>query len=237
LKKTLLILFYLFSVTYALLGQKKEVLNLQQVDYKPMHFGFVLGLHTQDFSLRPSGVADANGVVWKGEVASPSPGFTVGMITDFRLAEYFSLRFIPTLNFGDRNITFAGFKDGAKVDSYTTNVLSTLVSLPFYIKYRSLRLNNYRPYLIAGAGPMFDLARKKDLDILLKPVNFCIEFGVGCDCYLPFFKLAPEFKMNIGFNNLIERDRPMIANEQNIKYTEAISRLTSRLFILTFNFE
>ncbi|MDA3846512.1 MAG: hypothetical protein PF505_08200, partial [Vallitaleaceae bacterium] len=59
----------------------------------------------------------------------------------------------------------------------------------------------------------------------------------GCDFYLPYFKLAPEFKMCIGFNNMIERERPLIQNDKDLKYTDTILKLTSRRFVLTFNFE
>ena len=236
--KKILIAFLLFFIGLSFVSaQKKEVQNLLQSDDKLMHFGFTLGMHSQDFAFKPTGVPDQNGVIWNADIVTPSPGFTVGIVTDFRLAEYFSLRFVPTLNFGDRMITFSGFQNGVKTNEFNTDVLSTLVSLPLYVKYRSLRVNNYRPYLIAGGGAQFDLSRKLDLPILLKPVDFVFEFGVGSDFYLPFFRLAPELKMCIGFNDMLERNRPLILDNNDLKYTRSIARLTSRLFILTFNFE
>jgi len=227
----------LFVAVLSISAQKKEVQNLLQSDEKLLHFGFTLGLHSQEFSFKPTGVPDANGVTWYGEMPSPSLGFTVGIITDLRLAEYFDLRFVPTLNFGDRLISFSGYQDGVKVKEFQTSVLSTLISFPFSIKYRALRLNNYRPYLIAGGGTQFDFSRKKDMTILLKRFDVFVEFGVGCDFYLPYFKFSPEFKMCLGFNDMLERTRPLIMDEGELKYTESISRLTSRLFVLTFNFE
>ena len=61
--------------------------------------------------------------------------------------------------------------------------------------------------------------------------------GPGCDIYLEYFKLSPELKFCVGFNDMIERDRPNLENEADIKYTNAIDRLLSRLLILSFNFE
>lgn len=237
MSKKSLILILLFLPLISLFPQKKKVQNLQSVDYKLLHFGFTLGLHTQEFQAEPTGVKDENGVIWYGDIVSPAAGFTVGIISDLRLNKDFNLRFVPTLNFGDRPIMFSGFKNGNKVDEFQTTIISTLVTLPFHVKYRAQRINNYRPYLIAGGSTSIDLSRKKDLTILLKQFDFYAEFGVGCDFYLPYFKLAPELKMCIGFNDLLERDRPMIANEEELKYTDAIARLTSRLFVLTFNFE
>ncbi len=237
MKRALVILFIFVVGFVNSFSQRRVVENLQQSDNKLIHFGFTLGMHTQDFMFKPSEVPDEDGTLWYGDVASPSPGFTVGIISDLRLGNYFNLRFVPTLNFGERKIAFAGFQNGVKIEQFDTSVLSTLIAVPFYVKYRALRLQNYRPYLIAGGGGMIDLSRKKDEAILLKQFDLFVEFGVGCDFYLPYFKLAPEFKMCLGFNNLIERDRPLIQNEQDLKYSNSIESLTSRLFILTFNFE
>ncbi len=237
MNKNTLIFALLFLPFISLFSQEKKVQNLQTVDYKLIHFGFTLGLHTQEFQVEPSGVKDENGVVWYGDIVSPAAGFTVGIISDLRLNKDFNLRFVPTLNFGDRPIKFSGIKNDQKVDEFQTTIISAIVTLPFYVKYRAHRVNNYRPYLIAGGSTSIDLSRKKDLTILLKQFDLYAEFGVGCDFYLPYFKLAPELKMCIGFNDLLERDRPMIADEEELKYTDAIARLTSRLFVLTFNFE
>lgn len=207
------------------------------VDYKLLHFGFVLGLHAQDFQVESSNVPDGENITWYGDTPLMSYGFTVGIISDLRLSNYFNLRFVPTLNFGDRELYLSGMKNEQKVDEIHTSVLSTLVDFPFYVKYRSVRINNYRPYLIAGGGVSVDLTRKDDAPIMLKPIDFFAEFGVGCDFYLTYFKLAPELKFHIGFNDMLERNRPAIANEDDIKYTRSISDLTSRLLILTFNFE
>ncbi len=239
--KKLIIFFLLVLPVLNTTAQTRErntvILNLQQADQKLIHFGFILGLHTQDFAFTPSEAPDKDGIIWYPEIASPAPGFTVGIISDLRLGEYFNLRFTPSLNFGDRSITFAGFKDGVKVDEYNTTVLSTLTSFPLEIKYRAKRRNNYRPYLIAGGGATIDFSRKKDLTILLKPADYFISFGVGCDFYLPYFKLSPELKMCIGFNNMIDRDRNTFDIGDDIKYTDAIAKMTSRLLMLTFNFE
>lgn len=237
MKKIALFIVGYFFIGLASIAQKQTVQNLVLVDSKPIHFGFTLGMHTQDFEITPSNAIDPQGKTWYGELETLTPGFTVGIISDFRMIDDLNLRFVPTLNFGDRVFTFSGYKNGQKIEEQKTEVLSTLLSFPVYLKYRSERINNYRPYLIAGGGFMVDLSRNKEIAILLKPVDFFIEFGVGCDFYLPYFKLAPEFKMCLGFNDMLERDRPLLQISDEIKYTNAISRLSSRLFVLTFNFE
>jgi hypothetical protein len=112
-----------------------------------------------------------------------------------------------------------------------------VLDFPLYIKYRAERHNNYRPYLIVGSGITVDLAREKGELILLKPMDVTVEFGVGCDFYLPYFKLAPELKLCLGLLDMLERDRSDLYIVADQKYTRAISKLTSRMIVLTFNFE
>ena len=67
-----------------------------------------------------------------------------------------------------------------------------------------------------------------------------VEFGVGCDIYFSFFKLAPELKFALGMNNMLttldQRDTGLLKESDKV-YTQALSKLTSRLVTLTFNFE
>ena len=199
--------------------------NLPYVDEKFMHFGFLLGINSMDFGFSPKDSA---------AVSYLSPGFSVGIISDLRLNRYLNLRFTPTLNFGQRQLNYR-FPQGNK-DS--TSVSSILICMPLYLKYSAERRGNYRPYLIWGAGIYYDLGQSaaNDVKVLLKPIDFYTEFGVGCDIYFSFFKLAPELKFAIGFNDMLNHDFvPQDTN--NKKYTQALSRLTSRIVTLSFNFE
>lgn len=98
-------------------------------------------------------------------------------------------------------------------------------------------MNNYRPYLIGGIYGAFDLGRKKGNPILLKGTDFGVEFGIGCDIYLPFFKLCPELKFSFGLVDLLEKDRSDLTDPELIKYPNSLSKATSRMVTLTFNFE
>ena len=236
IKRAILTILVTLSVAVSF-AQRNKLPNLPYVDDKLLHFGFVLGMHAQDFSLTPAECVDADGIAWKGDEAVLSPGFTVGIISDLRMSKYFNLRFVPSLNFGERKVSFAGYKDGVKVQEMNTNIMSTQLLFPLSVKFRSVRINNYRPYLLAGGGVIVDISRKSDQILMLKPLDYFFEVGVGCDIYLEYFKLSPELKFCVGFNDMIERDRPNLENEADIKYTNAIDRLLSRLIILSFNFE
>jgi hypothetical protein len=75
-------------------------------------------------------------------------------------------------------------------------------------------------------------------DVLLKPLNFYTEFGAGCDLYFSFFKMSPELKFALGLNDVLMPLADRNAGDvQNKQFTNALSKLTSRMITLSFNFE
>ena len=230
---SILLLCFVILETFSQ-GAFGKVQNLMHVDNKRYHFGFILGLNTMDFNATNGGIVDRNGKTWYAEQTSLAPGFVVGIITDLRIFEYLNLRFTPALLFGERTLTFI---DQDKGNGINVDVRSNLINFPLFLKFRGQRNGNYRPYLIGGFSSTLDLGRQKEEIIMLKQMDYGIEFGVGFDFYLPYFKLAPELKMYLGLADLLERDRPEISNFADLKYTDALTKLTSRLFILSFNFE
>ncbi|MFV0471267.1 MAG: porin family protein [Paludibacteraceae bacterium] len=219
---TVSLLFLFLLITQGTKAQS----NLPYADDRNIHFGFSLGLNFMDFGVIP--LDPENDV----SVSSLSPGFSVGAISDLRLSRYFNLRFTPTLNLGQRTLHYA---DSSKVD-----VLSVPLYLPLYLKYSSERKGNYRPYIIAGGGLWWDWGRNKEKPILLKTFDTMLEIGVGCDLYFSFFKLSPELKFSLGMNDMLiplsQRDAGMISGEDR-KYTESLSKLTTKMITLSFNFE
>lgn len=213
---------------------KSQTGNLLYVDDKIVHFGFSLGLNTMDFGINSS-LETIDGKIYQVDVSSLKPGFSVGIISDLRLNRYMNLRFTPTLHFGERKLSY---RSGETRDSIS--ISSIPIALPIYLKYSAERKGNFRPYLLVGGGASIDLATNKENPVLLKPINFYTEFGVGCDIYFSFFKLSPELKFAVGLNDLLtplsERDAGQITPRDQM-YTNALSKLTSNVFTLSFNFE
>ena len=197
--------------------------NLPYVDQKIIHFGFLLGVNAMDFNVTPHDSA---------RVSTLKPGFTVGIISDLRLNRYLNLRFTPTLYFGERKLSYLG-NDSVEISSIP-------ICFPIYLKYSAERKGNYRPYVICGAGVSFDLATSANSDnpVTLKPLDVYTEFGVGCDIYFSFFKLAPELKYSIGFGNILVPGKDRVGlSDKNKRFSDALSRLTSKMITLSFNFE
>lgn len=219
-KKFLLVIFSVFI----LIDGSNAQGNLPYVDDKPLHFGYALGLNFMDFAVVP---ADINKDV---SVTAVAPGFSVGAISDLRLNRYFNLRFTPTLMLSQRTLNYKNY-DPAQI-------LSVPLYLPLYIKYSSERKDNYRPYVLAGGGLWMDWGRNKERAVLLNPFDALVEAGVGCDLYFPFFKLSPVLKFAVGVSNVITptamRDTTPASGPGP---TDAISKLTTRMFTLAFNIE
>ena len=232
-KKAYLILI-LCLVGVHLFAQKQKVKNQPYGDYKLYHFGITVGLNFQDLLLTNSGLTNDNGETWYATIPDYSPGFTVGLIADLYLNPYMNLRFTPSLSFGDKSFEFV---EPESDERFKTVVRSNYLMAPLDLKIRSMRLNNYRPYIIAGAYTALDLGIKKDDPLLLKPMNYGITIGLGCDFYLPIIKIAPELRFCFGLNNAVEKNRTDLTDFSLIKYSNALTKGMLRMVILTFNFE
>ena len=232
-KKAYLILI-LCLLAGNLFAQKQKVKNQPYGDYKLYHFGITVGLSFQDLLLTNTGLTTADGETWYATIPNYTPGFTVGLIADLYLNPYMNLRFTPSLSFGDKSFEFV---EPASNASYLTTVRSNYLMAPLDLKIRSMRLNNYRPYVIAGAYTALDLGIKKDEPLLLKPMNYGLTIGLGCDFYLPIIKVAPELRFCFGLNNAVEKNRTDLTDLSLKKYSDAIKKGIPRMVILTFNFE
>lgn len=234
------------------LAQSRKVLNLPSYDQAPYHFGFILAANHMLFSIKP--VDNLQNIKWSltqspdifadslfvyEVTSSPTPGFSIGIVSDLRLGNYSSLRFVPTLSFGERIINYSILAyqqgEGALVET-TKSVTSTYVEFPLSYKYRSRRLNNMSAYLMGGIKYTLDLASQKkaekennDVAIKIYRHDFAAEVGVGFDFYTTYFKFGTQVKMGYGLRNLIR-------SEDNM-YSGSIDQLRSKVFLLSFTFE
>jgi hypothetical protein len=218
-------------------GQVKKPQNLPGFDYKRLHFGFTIGLNTMDFGIRrPADALNDTSNLFFTDVSKISPGFQVSIVSDLRLADYLSLRFLPGITFGQRTLYFyKGSQEKAPL-AKKLSLESNFIDFPLVVKYKSKRVNNYAPYLIAGGNLRYDLAARKDYEedaevrIRLKPFDYYFEIGCGIDMYLQYFKFSPELKLSTGFRNVLVTDKAD-------QYNSSINRLNSYIVMLGFHFE
>lgn len=225
----------------ALCGSAKrlndKVLNRPYADNRAWHLGFSVGIHTQSLSFTHMGepVSDT-GETWYVEQPDYSPGFCVNGLVDLRLNNYFNVRFTPGLYFGNKVLKITDVTGTA--DPVSQNVKSTMVVLPFDLKYSSVRYRNARPYVTAGVMPTFDVGKRRSDFFQFKKMDCFLTVGLGCDFYLPYFKFIPELKFCFGLADVLRHDRPDLVDDPTmLKYTQSVRRATSKMFVLTFYFE
>ncbi len=212
----------------------RKPVNQPFADQKMYHLGFSLGINGQDMILSHTGFVGDNGEAWFAEIPSYSVGFSVGIIGDRYLNEFLNLRLSPSLHLGERRFVFREQSSG---EEYTAALRANYLTVPLHLKFSVPRMKNYRPYVLAGAYASMDIGTKKDDALYFKKMDYGLEFGVGCNIYLPLFKLCPELRFSFGLADLVEKDRSEIDDKSLLKYTQAISSGRSRMISLIFNFE
>ncbi|MDP4266429.1 MAG: porin family protein [Bacteroidota bacterium] len=235
LKKIIrLTLFVIFLYSGYLFGQAQANINLPKYDRHKIHFGFLLGFNTMNFVTKPIQINYRPDSVLVVQSLAQS-GFNIGIISSLRLGEYWDLRFVPDLAFGQRNIEYTINVGDTLPTKAVKKIESTYINFPFTFKYKSSRYNNFRAYVLGGGRISLDLASmigKKNTDeeyIKLSKINYALDVGTGVDFYLEYFKFSIEIKMSYGLNDLLKKDETI--------YTQTIDKLCSKIFLLSFNFE
>jgi len=220
-------------------AQKRKILNLPNYDRQRIHFGFILGVNSLNFISHPiDDLRDLDSVY--AITPKSGTGFSLGIVSNLHITQYFDLRFLPTLSFGERSlmytINYPGLSStGDSVLTKKKTTESTLLEFPLLLKYKSARHGNFRTYVIGGLKPVIDIASQDKVDdkgekrLKLKKNDLNYEIGVGFDFYSQYFKFTPEFKLSYGLKNLL-------VQENNV-YTAPLDRLTSRAWYISFTFE
>lgn len=227
MKKLFSIIIIILCIIPAL-AQKQVLKNIPYIDQRRLHYGFALGIDMANISFENSG----NG--WFAECPNLNPAFCVGLLGDLAITEDISLRSTPTLRFVSRDVTFV---NPEKEKTTNQDLKSCYLELPISLKLATKRLNNYRPYLIAGASIQYDITKEKETPIVFNSFDYGIHIGLGCDTYLPFFKFCPELRFNLGLADMIDHERKGLKDESMIQYTGAISKARNKSISLILYFE
>lgn len=248
MRKIIIIQIALLALCIRGMAQQRMVENRPYADLRTFHFGVIIGTHLQDLELKnagPTTYVDGEDNTRAGDVAVDQDrwdaGFTVGVLGELRLSSNCQLRIAPAMYFGTRHLTYINRleKDGA--GNYITEkqeMKTAYISSAFDLIFAAERFNNHRPYLMAGLNPMMNLTSKSDEYIKLKKGELFLEVGVGCDFYLPFFKLRPELKFMYGLTNTYDKDHAKDIKDKNmLPYTMAAKAAHSKMIALSFYFE
>jgi hypothetical protein len=241
--KKLIILILLITFahsSYAQLFTTQKVKNRStggndNIDNKLLSYGYYLGFNSLDFKFQYK--TDAH----KDITVKSSTGFNVGLIGNLKLSNYIDLRFEPGLSFTSRTLLYPESYTTAEEDFTSTSnseriVKSTYVYFPLLLKINTKRINNFKPFLLAGASTAMNLSsNEKSIDDnsagkfrMTSNQNF-LELGFGIDLYLYNFKFTPSIRGVFGQGNELIKDK-----DSNSPWTGNISKMQTRGFFINF---
>ena len=239
--KFLIVLFFLFKY-FSIFSQypfvREKIENLPNFDKKILHYGYFVGLNDYDFKFEYSSnyytLLNLNDI----EIEK-SNGFNVGLIGDLRINDFFNIRFEPGLYANQRKLIYPD-QDGLNSENdKIREIKSTYIHLPLLIKFSSLRINNFKPYVVGGISSSLNLSsNEKNNDdnsnnvFRMKTNSLYYEVGFGIDFYLTYFKFSPSIRGIFSLKNELVKD-----NDLNSPWTSNIENLYSRGLLINFTFE
>ena len=245
--KRLITVILLVAIGLTAAAQKRKVQNKPYIDLRPFHFGISMGLNLQDAEMSnvgPQLLEDGTMRTITCDVDNWNPGFSVGVLGDFRLSDNFNVRISPTMHFGSKHLVFRDFNDlndAGQPRETTQDLKNSYLAIPLDLKFSAPRFNNYRPYVVAGFSPMINLAGKDQDYVRLKRFDAMVNVGLGCDFYLPYFKLIPELKFCYGLTNALDKDHVNQLIDVNKRvYANSINGVDgvrTKMFLFTLYFE
>jgi hypothetical protein len=227
------LLLVIILITIFSFSQRVLPLNLPKYDLVKLHFGMALGINQMSATVYPADDFFELDSIFSAE-CNPQMGFNINIVSNFNINKYFSIRFLPGLSFGQRNMEYILY-NGQKYEQKVMEIPSTYLDFPILFQLKSARLNNFRAYLIGGFSYKQDLAAQKKIadedkpKIRFKRSTYTYQIGVGADFFLEYFKFAIETKADFGINNILVPD--------NSEFSSSIKAIKPRVFSVTLLFE
>jgi hypothetical protein len=160
------------------------------------------------------------------------PGFGLGGLVNFRLAESWDLRTMLNIQFARRDMNYQFTNNVKKI----AEMEATYLEIPFTFEYKSVRHKNVRVYALAGFTYRFDFTSDADTDrsdtkpiVALYPNTLTYDVGIGLDIYYEFFKLSPEIKLSNGIGNQLVPDE--------FVYASSLGRVSPKLIQFSLIFQ
>lgn len=207
-------------------------MNYLKKGNKLIYFGISLGVNYGDYKvIRKPKLNSFNTDSVKLISSKFGPGFDLGIIGNLQFHKYMDFRFVPTLSFSDKSIEFTDINNVV----VKKTIPSIYLSMPFYFRYKSKPIKDFRFFVLAGIRYNYDLnsnsnERNAESQIIVNKHDVGFEMGFGFQIFFPSFVMSPEIKVYRSFTNIKQPNPELI-------YSRAIDKMFSRIFTLCINLE
>ena len=229
--RSLLLVLSLFAWS----NQVHAQFNQMDHDRKKYYFGITGAYNSSRFKYYPSADFIKDDSIL-AQSTKKGPGFNLGLLCNFRINKRFDVRTLPAIVFGEKNMLFTVHDFHKNIDTTAKfNVQNIYIDVPFQLKLKSDRVQDFRVYMIGGGKYAYDLAslakaRKADKIIRLLPHDVALEIGLGFEFYFPLFILAPEIKLSQGLMNVLY-------NDDHLLFSRTLQQLKSRTITISLHIQ
>lgn len=219
----------------AQLFSREKIKNNENFDKARLSWGFFLGLNSYDYQFNYE--EDLKDILVETNI-----GFSVGLVSNLRINEYLDLRFEPGLFITQRNLMYdPSYFEGLDFNDsdLLREVKSTYVHFPLLLKVSTKRLNNFKPFILAGISTSINLSSNEENPDdnsagqfrTTKNVLF-YELGFGIDFYNQWFKFSPSIRGVFAMNDELVRDV-----DPDSPWTSNVTTMKTRGIFINFTFQ
>ena len=234
--KQILLAAVMFLYGLGLAGQREVPVAGPWEDEKFFNAGYSLGFNAMSFKINPSDqFTEIDSLIPSG--VSIYPGISLHLTLNFRINQFFDIRLLPGISFGQRNLNFSS---SSKVDTVFSpqKIESSFFEVPLLFRY-GWRMKNIKPYIIGGVNYRYDFYAQdkyrieRPVYLRLNKPDIYYEAGAGVGFYLKNIKLSLEIKMSNGTRDILAHD----PHPEYPEYTNSIASLKSRMWVFSLHFE
>jgi hypothetical protein len=205
-------------------------MNMADHDDKRYYFGLTFGANFSQYRITYTNSFAQTDTIRR---VTPfwTPGFNLGLMANMKLSKFIDVRFIPALSFSEKKLKFNMSPDTTS----TRSVESIYMHLPLQLKFKSVRMGNFRFYGMLGGKFDYDMSsnarsRRSDEWLKVSPVDLGYEMGVGFEFFNANFIFSPEIKLSQGLMNQHFKDG-------SIQLSNAINTLKTRCIVISIHLQ
>lgn len=237
MKNVLLTIIVLMSteLVSAQLFSKERLVNNENFDKPQLSYGYYLGFNVYDYNIDyTTNVNDVQVLKYAG--------LNVGLVGNFRINDYIDIRLEPGLVISRRELNYSyTYFNGISHEEkdLIREIQSTFVHIPLLIKFSSKRINNIKPFIVAGFSTALNLSSQQNNPkdnsnntFRVTKNNLYYELGIGIDLYLTWFKFTPSLRGVFSIQDELVNDV-----DPNSPWTKNMTQIQTRGLFINFTFQ